>query len=453
MALATAFVTLVAGCGTSSGGNEREVLVDFSPDDVAVFVARDFPAKVAVLAGQTVAFKQTWTGEPHTVTGGKPMSDALKQGAQWFALFDGYTALAEKNHEMVNPEEPGSATMAEFAAKLKQAKPAVDSKKVLQAWETLRANYPELPDLDDPPSTPFAATNDLIDKLSESAFDPLVFAIDDADNINQNFANPCYLSSGEPPKDTAQACSAAQQRQPAFNGEQSFYNSGVLPYEGPRGNTFRMKIAQTTKPGAYLFYCAMHGPEQRVEIDVVKPGTKVPSAQAVARQARKEAEAVVAPMQRTYRDAIDDGKITFHGNKVSGPFAGLPTDIYAGVNEFVPRMLKAKAGEPVTWKMVGSHTISFDVPAYLPILQFGHNSIRYNPKVRAAAGGAPEVPEQEGDGPQTVDGGTYDGKGFWSSGLIGADPYLEYTLRISKPGTYNYACLVHPRMIGKVVVS
>jgi plastocyanin len=52
-----------------------------------------------------------------------------------------------------------------------------------------------------------------------------------------------------------------------------------------------------------------------------------------------------------------------------------------------------------------------------------------------------------------IDGGTYDGTGFWSSGLFGAEPYAEYTLRISKPGTYPYACLIHPSMIGQVVVT
>ena len=30
-----------------------------------------------------------------------------------------------------------------------------------------------------------------------------------------------------------------------------------------------------------------------------------------------------------------------------------------------------------------------------------------------------------------IDGGTYDGSGFWSSGLVGAEPHLRYTVRIS----------------------
>jgi plastocyanin len=281
-----------------------------------------------------------------------------------------------------------------------------------------------------------------------------VEATSDQSTVNQNVAQPCYLQTGGPPQDPAQACTAAQQRQPAFDGTQSFYNSGVLPYQGPRGNTFRMAIAKTTKPGAYFFYCSVHGPDQQVEIDVVKPSAKIRSASAVARDGRNQAEAVVAPLVKTFRDARADGNITYHGHALAGPFAGLPSDIHGSVNEFVPRTIQAKAGEPITWKVVGNHTISFDVPAYLPILQFTGRSIRYNPKVHGVVGGAPVVPPQDEEGVvQKFDAGAYSGDGFWSSGLMGANPYLEYTLRIAKPGAYPYACLVHPKMIGKIVVT
>ncbi|MEY2419757.1 MAG: hypothetical protein QOG90_2437 [Actinomycetota bacterium] len=448
--LATAFTA----CGTSGGGGERQVLVDYSPDDVATFVAADFPAKVTVKPGETIVFKQTWTGEPHTVTGGTTTSNVVGHFNEWLGLFNGYTDLAQRNHEMVNPDGPTHATFAEFATKLKAAKPAKDAEKVVASWRSLQADYPELPNIDNPPDVPFDDVNSMIDRLSSPR--DLLEATSDQSTVNQNVAQPCYLGSGAPPTDPAQACTSAQQRQPAFDGTQSFYNSGVLPYSGPRGNTFRMPIAKTTKPGAYFFYCAVHGPGQQVEVDVVKSTAKIASSSREAREARKAAESAVAPLVRTFRDARDDGKITFEGHKVTGPFAGLPSggSIHATVNEFIPRRIEAKAGEPITWKVVGNHTISFDVPAYLPILQFSPKKISYNPKVHGIAGGAPEVPPQDENdhGPQKFDAGTYDGTGFWSSGLMGADPFLEYTLRIAKPGTYAYACLVHPKMIGQIVV-
>ena len=449
--VAGAVVVLSGACG-SSGGGDRQVLVDYSPDEVAVFVAKDFPAKVAVKPGETIAFKQTWTGEPHTVTGGTNASADIQRANKWSALFDGYIGLAQNNHDMVNPEGPTDATFADFAAKLKAAKPASDAAKVVATWRSLRADYPQLPDIDNPPDVPFNDVNDLIDRLSED-HPALLDATTDQTTVNQNAAQPCYLRTGSPPQDPEQPCTAAQQRQPAFDGTQSFYNSGVLPYEGQRGNTFKMKIAKTTKPGAYFFYCAVHGPDQQVEVDVVKPNAKIPSASRETRVARAAAESVVAPLVKTFRDARADDKLTFEGEKLTGPFAGLPSEIHGGINEFVPRALTVKAGEPVTWKVVGDHTISFDVPAYLPILQFTRRSVRYNPQVHDIVGGAPTVPPQTGHGVQKFDAGTYSGKGFWSSGLMGADPYLEYTLRFAKPGTYPYACLVHPKMIGKVVVS
>jgi hypothetical protein len=108
--------------------------------------------------------------------------------------------------------------------------------------------------------------------------------------------------------------------------------------------------------------------------------------------------------------------------------------------------------------MFGFHTISFGVPKYFPVLTFGKDgSVKRNPKLDPAAGGAKTQEEPdfdpENDEPIRFDGGKYDGSGFWSSGAIGGDPYVEYTMRITKPGTYRYACLVHPPMVGTVEVT
>ena len=457
LAAAAALVTIFAACGTSGGGGERQVLVDFSPDDAAMFVAKNFPDKVSVTPGQTVLFKQTWTGEPHTVTGGTAASSIMAKSRKWFALFDGYGALQEDNSSMVNPEESGNATFAEFAAKLKAAKPKSQSEKVVDAFRRLAAENKELPDIDNPPpGLKFSEVNSTIDDLVGGLFDALPFASPNHnDDIDQTVGLPCFLHGAKPDTNGKQPCTDAERRQPEFDGTYGFYNSGILPYEGPRGNTYRIKIAQNAKPGAYFFYCAIHGPGQSTEVDIVKPGTKTPSASDVAREGRKAAERTVSPLERSYRSAVRTNTVTVDGKKLKAPFAGLSSPIEGSVNEFIPRTLHAKVGEPITWKVMGSdHTISFDVPAYLPIVQFGKTSVKLNPKVGAIAGGAPAIPDEGDEGqPRTIDGGSYDGSGFWSSGSIEGDPYREYTLRITKPGTYPYACLVHPKMIGKVVVS
>jgi plastocyanin len=50
---------------------------------------------------------------------------------------------------------------------------------------------------------------------------------------------------------------------------------------------------------------------------------------------------------------------------------------------------------------------------------------------------------------QKVDAGRWDGSGFLSSGV---QPGGTYTVTFTRPGTYPYACLIHPRMVGEVVV-
>jgi plastocyanin len=76
-----------------------------------------------------------------------------------------------------------------------------------------------------------------------------------------------------------------------------------------------------------------------------------------------------------------------------------------------------------------------------------------NERLEAPAGGSPKLPEPKEGEPMRVDGGTYNGTGFFSSGLISGDPYAEYSLRFSKPGRYRFACLLHPPMVGTLVVT
>src|SRR3954449_7553532 len=79
-------VTLVAlvlvGCGaSSSGAHTRQVLVDYSPDDISTSFFGYYPHFVEAHPGDTIDFHQTWTGEPHTITLGtltKPVGKIVK---------------------------------------------------------------------------------------------------------------------------------------------------------------------------------------------------------------------------------------------------------------------------------------------------------------------------------------------------------------------------------------
>jgi hypothetical protein len=81
-------------------------------------------------------------------------------------------------------------------------------------------------------------------------------------------------------------------------------------------------------------------------------------------------------------------------------------------------------------------------------------TVARNPVVDRPAGGSPKIPSPDFTKPTyDIDGGTWDGSGFISSGLLASEPYSRYTLRVSKAGTYKFACLVHPRMVGRLVVE
>jgi plastocyanin len=452
-----AVVALAASACASGSGNERRVLIDFSSDEFGSFALANFPSAVTVAQGQTIVFKQTWTGEPHTVTGGSVVSDALNKGAGWLRMFDAFEDMRAAIPAVIDPSEaPPSATFAEWAASILGAPKSEGRDGFVKAWDDLRAQGFALPDLHNPGKQSLHEVNDAVDELSGPAFDGVLFALDDEGVIAQNVGQPCYLKTGAPPSDSTKPCAKADQRQPEFDGTQSFYNSGILKYEGPEGNTFKIKLADDIKPGTYTFYCAVHGPGQITQVTVKPRGASVPSQGAVTRQARKQIDALLEPLQKVYRAAVKTNTVKIDDESVEGPFAGLaaPGQDHTAVNEFVPKTIRAKVNEPIVWKMMGAdHTITFDVPRYFPIVDFSANGVKLNPTLSEPAGGAPKKPDQEGGGVIKMDGGTYSGKGFWSSGLISAEPYLEYTLRIAKPGTYNYACLLHPPMVGKVVVT
>lgn len=111
-------------------------------------------------------------------------------------------------------------------------------------------------------------------------------------------------------------------------------------------------------------------------------------------------------------------------------------------------------GEEVTWKFFGPHSVSFDVPEYFPILEWRDDgTVSFNEELELPAGGAPSPePPEDPTAPWGIDGGTYDGDGFWSTGVLHSDAWVEYTLRFSEPGTYPFACLIHPPMVGVVRV-
>jgi plastocyanin len=459
LGVAIVAIALLSG-GCAGGSGERTVLVDYSYDEFATFFAHNFPTQVTVAQGDTVVFKQTWTGEPHTVSGGKIADRVLTDGARWLRFFEAYDGLRARGVALPDSQSaegpnPPKATWAEILKTAEGAEQSPLRTQFFDSYEQLVKENAPLPDRAKAAGVTFVKVVQDVDKATNKLFDKLLFAYDEeAGTYRQSVAQPCFLKEGLPPEKPAIPCAKSSRVQPVFDGTHNFYSSGIIPYQGAQGNTYTVKLSPNIKPGKYYFYCAVHGPGQRTELTVKPKGTKVPSQAEMSKRADDEIRTLAKPLVERFRDA-QDGKVEIDGRTVEGPFAGLSAAEESSINEFIPKTVRTKVGQKVTWKISGAdHSISFDVPKYFPIIRFAKDgTVSHNPLLDKPAGGSPKIPEgKEGEIPR-VDGGTYSGSGFFSSSVFGGQPYAEYSLRFAKPGTYRLACLIHPPMVGTVVVT
>lgn len=396
-----AVVVLIAACSSDSAEHIK-VRVDYEHDEFATQFIKYFPDTIQVHPGDTVIFEQDWTGEAHTVTFGTKVNEVLSITKPLFAEW------GSTPEDQIPPE-------------------------VLETYFEAECTLPVLYGCEEPPLEP-------TEEEGESEGE-----------IDQTIAQPCVVEEGPIP-DHGGPCS--NQELGPFDGTEVYYNSGFIGMETEGGNTFELQVSESIEPGEYEFFCSVHGSFHSGTMEVVAPDQPIPSATEVNLQTRQELNEVVEPFQQAYESA-SEGQFVFGGEAFSGNFSGLVDERVQGLlNEFIPETIEAEAGEPVTWLMFGPHTISFDVPEYFPIYErLEDGTVRANEDIFYPAGGAPEIEEMDSAEPIVVDGGIWDGSGFWSSGVLYSDAYVEYTLRFSTPGTYRYACLIHPPMVGTVTVS
>lgn len=269
--------------------------------------------------------------------------------------------------------------------------------------------------------------------------------------INHSASESCFLDTASPPVANAGGAPAcAQADQPAFGGTQSFYSSGVLK----EGEPFRVKLAGDIKPGTYHFMCLVHRSAMSGAIDVVAPDQERPTVAQLRKNADDEEREIAGTLQPPARDAIRrEGGPVFAGTGPRGTTRGL-------MSAFFPRDETAKVGKPLGWRFYGMHSIAFkpDRDAKEGVLIEKDGEWRANPDAWKPVGG-PAVPKSVFAYPpstkaDSIDGGTWDGEGTFSSGIIRATPpaTVSYTLRFSKAETYKYQCLVHQAMRGTIQV-
>ncbi len=382
----------LAACSSGDGGATRTVEVDYNFDDFVGSFLAYFPRNVTVRPGTTVKFHQTWTGAPHSVTFGAALDAKVKP----------VLGLLQKtrNGERVK-ETPSEFDSAFFATTL----------------PTFFRNR----------------------------------------QVAQDAAQPCFVKSlDELPLDHT-ACADADQVQPEFDGSYAYYSSGLIRPEGSNANRFEMKIADDAKDGSYFYYCNLHGLTMSGFVTVSK-SAEIASQRAINKVGRDEAKATAAPLLAEYKKELA-GTSIYNGN-LAGSGDPSTQGIAAEINEFTPRTVHATIGSKVTWTFVGNHSVSFNVPAFTPLFTKNDDGdIVIVEGLDKPAGGWPGPPDGHKSYPfisdQKVfrDAGTFDGTGGLKSSGIGWNTGDTYSVAFTKAGTYPYACLIHPGMIGKVVVK
>ena len=397
------------GFEPAEGGEERTVLVDYRHDEFTSAFLRYYPEKVTVRQGDVVNFRQTWTGEPHSVTMGKVVDNIFEYGE----LFEKYESEEEAKAGGV-PQET-------------------------------------------------------IDLVNET-FTKFPAMVGDGYDTFAPGVEPCYVATFEeipafslPGDDGGHVpgvqCPTRGERQPRFTGREGLYNSGFIPPEGRRANIFELPIAEDAEPGTYRYFCNYHWVGMSGQVEIVAKGRDTPSQQEVSRQGRREIEedAKVA-IERVEEAKKAKGEV----DGLALPLAGREADedFAVIINEFLPRKVEAKVGDPVTWTFDGiDHTVSFNVPKYFPIFTVkeggevfwepeSYEPVGWDIEAKSTKPSGQGAPEES----RSIDVGEWDGKGgFHSSGAL--SPGDTFTVTFTKTGTYPFACVLHPQMVGTVEVE
>lgn len=394
LGLGVLVLALLAGMACNDGGTKVEanvfpVQVDGKATFAASFIAY-FPTDVQAHAGDTVEFNSNLTGEPHTVTLGTQVDD----------IFD-LVAEACPNGGLADPA-------------CQEGPPAQYEDQYFE----LDAKNPAL--------------------LPEDSEEP-----------DQAAAQPCFLATGAPPTD-ASACT--EQEQAAFDGTQTFYNSGFLEDQ----QVFSVELSEDIAPGTYFYYCLLHREGMSGTVTVVDKDTDVPTADEVAQAGQAALDEMIAGLQ----PEVDRLATLTAEEATAGSFSEEVQE--ASIDEFAPAEIAIPVDGTVTWTVLGFHTISFNAPEsarpFLVKEADGTVAVNEEAGTPAIIAGAPEpdpnAPPPDPNVPVVIDGGAWDGAGFANSGFIEAfEGTWQYKLTFSTAGTYPYICLVHPDMEGTIKVG
>jgi plastocyanin len=270
-----------------------------------------------------------------------------------------------------------------------------------------------------------------------NAFFPQAIVIGVGDTVAwtfEGFHNVAFLSGGAaPPFAVPEGGKMYWNPQMLFPaGGQSydgtgFHTSGVPGPDGRLSYTLRF-----TKPGRYAYVCTIH-PGMRGTVIVTDKPIGTPAA--ALKQGRAEQAATLA----AGRARLAGLEVERNGPSVVVPLVGNSQQRYS-VLRFTREPLVVPRGSTVTWTMRDTfeiHTVTFtsgEKPPRLAVPEpqpSGAPKVLLNPKALT-----PTTSTQ------------YDGTGYVNSGLLfppgnSAKLPSSFTLTFTKPGRFEYWCLVH----------
>jgi len=212
-----------------------------------------------------------------------------------------------------------------------------------------------------------------------------------------------------------------------------------LPLNGPPP----LKVT-FAKKGSYAFYCDIH-PGMKGSVKVVGKKAKAPTKKADHKALKKEVARVLKEAKAAYhrkspKNTVDLGRSSAHAAEILAMF---------------PRKLTVKKGTTVRFRMPAqsfeTHTATFgDDPAKPGTYNGALSDSFASPAIDSRA----LYPSDPGLVGVTK---TLHGNGFWNSGALDAvkGAPLPSSRRVSftEKGTFRFWCLIHPNMVGTIVVK
>ncbi len=259
---------------------------------------------------------------------------------------------------------------------------------------------------------------------------------------NQAAAAPCYIDAA-----ASVSIAACQDERLPFDGTQVFYSTGLLDPD----ETIAIELSERIEPGTYSFMCMVHRANMTGTMEVVPQDVDIEPMRVVRRDGDREVERLVTAIE----DA--DFELPPSGTVLLGMRGNAQQSFVA---DFLPREVRIRPGEAITWRITGLHSVSFKPPGGVrEIWRREDGAVTLDEQAWLPTEGITLPPEVAVWPPPAaavaIDGGSWDGEDFVSSGIIRAEPPLDvtYALTFTTPGRYEMRCLVHQIAQGQVIVE